>query len=178
MKKLPKARFVYFASTESGLIKIGRSADPVKRVKAQSSRFQKHGRFTLVHFLSTNNAVHLEKRLHLEFDEFLAEGEFFKISVDNDKIRYYLKREFEHCEPLDFDIKQARIACLGWMRSNRSAARMYEEKAAKLNDRFWEDVAWNHRVSALASFLKWVDLGIGGIVGRPIGRKPKKGNGR
>lgn len=69
--------FIYLLKSENGKYKIGRTTQPVSRIKQIQSNTP--FKIQLVHLFEVRKARKIEKEIHAIFKEFLIAGEWFEL---------------------------------------------------------------------------------------------------
>jgi len=86
MEEIPATSYIYatYSPAFPGLVKIGRSRDVKARISSGNT-FTAPAPHVLIAMAPTFDAVRDEKRVHVYFDYFREEGEFFKITHEEAK---------------------------------------------------------------------------------------------
>ncbi len=112
-KKKYKHAYVYIALSENGLIKIGRSTDPYKRLKTlQNSTGYIFTKIFLTDLIF--NFSEIENKMHKYFKSYKKQGEWFEINFET---------AVEKIKQLDFILL-----------SDEEAKRQQQSKSERLNN--------------------------------------------
>lgn len=149
--KPARFRYVYFARSATGLIKIGRCVDPYLRVASLRYTYPHHAPFALLWSIDTNDAVSLERYLHHIFEDECVSGELFRIPAGDLRLREFCATTYLTAPPRNGDPRQRKIAHLIYMRKFLRDALRYKAEGNKR-------MVHVYQVCALESFFKSLGL--------------------
>jgi len=85
-KKLPSFGVVYILELDNGLVKIGCSTQPAKRIRDLEKTIRVLGNLKIIRIVVSNectNYYEVESQLHKNFENSRVEGEWFKVDIYN-----------------------------------------------------------------------------------------------
>lgn len=171
MRGIKPGHLVYIASTGTGFLKIGCSADPAHRMTmlGYDYKYREHRPFTLIKTVGSSDPAALEAHLHFVLDEYFVYGELFDVSLDHPIIQEVLGAESMEAVKPPINLRQQRTRSLAHMARFQGLLRKAKRSTRKYGK---EEILHEIQVRILKSFLRTCRL----KPDKP-GRKPKPRSG-